>query len=185
MAIHYLSGPCMYARIFEGTRDMEGYEGKHLPYDGAYEILVGVPEYGPEYKMIMGWNRMYAPKIGGKDKGFELERGAVEGLAYFRFNRKHDPKKANPKANARWGGPPSVIAADTPPVDWNDEVAIGNGSLVTLKIDVENLKSNPKINFVRLEAVRVDEHVPYEPDTGEAKTESEPTPDNFGDEIPF
>ena len=176
MALEFISGPVMYARVFENNRDLEGYEGKYKEHDGMYTVCIGVPEYGDDYKRIMGWNRMYAPKIGGKDKGFELDRGAVEGMAYFTFKRKH----TNP-VRAQWGGAPQVVDVDRQ--NWDSDTMIGNGSTATIKLDVEKSKNNPKITFVRLEGLLIEELVPYE--RLEVDDSAKTSSNNLNDDIPF
>jgi hypothetical protein len=183
MTIQYIDGKSMYARIFEHNRDMEGYEGKHLAYDGKYEIMIGVPENSPEYKLFMSWNKKYEPKVGGRDKNFEVDKGAVEGLCYFRVGRKHAPKKKDGTLIAAWGGPPACYKAEVDPktkkpIPWNPDDLIGNGSDITVKLDIEPDKAKPHIKYVRLEAVMVNNLVEF-------KGKEETPDDILADEIPF
>lgn len=149
---HFLSGKAMYARVFENNRDMEGYEGAYRAHEGMYEVMLGVPTDGDDHKLIMSWNKMYEPKHLG-DKGFEAERGAVEGVSYFRFKRKHKHVIGSGKEIPEWGGQPKIVMKDgkTP---WDTSVLIGNGSDLTLKLNV--FKMDAKRAIVRLEGIRVD-----------------------------
>lgn len=176
-----ISGPCMYARLFEHNRDLRGYEDQYVPHDGMYLIEVGVEDRGPEFKRIMGWNRMYAPKIGGEDKGHELERGAEEGLAYFTFKRKHAPKSKTGMTLSKYGGPPGVKWADGK--DFPSDKMIGNGSFVDVWLDV-NKPEGSKITYVNLIGVVVHKLVEYEK-TEESDQESPKQTSTTEDDIPF
>lgn len=183
-----IRGKAMYARVFEHNRDMEGYEGNARPYNGMYKIRVGVPYGGPEFKGFMGWNRMYEPKIGGESKGYELDRGAVEGLAYFEVKRKHEQRrKSDNSVIDAWSYAPKIINEDGTPFDTDK--LIGNGSDVTVKLDVERDKNNPKIYYVRLEAIMVHELVEVtQEEVDAAKDNAAAKPDAKGiteDDIPF
>lgn len=176
--IVFIEGKVMYARVFENNRDMEGYEGAYREFDGMYELLLGVPTNGDDYKEIMSWNRLYEPKHFG-DPGFDEERGAVEGLSYFRFKRRHKHVIASGKEIPEWGGPPKVVAADgTTP--WGTDVLIGNGSDVTVKLNV--YRADKKRTFVRLEGLRVDNLVEAPKKENDDKVDS---PNITSDEIPF
>lgn len=156
MSTVYLRGPIMYAKVFERNRDKKGFEGQYEPYDGMYLITIGLN--ADDAKVVRKWNRMYAPKELG-DKGFTEENGAVDDVQYFTFKRKHIHSKRNGELISEWSGPPTVV--DSEGNDWSDDVDIGNGSICTVKLDVTKPKGNP-ITYVRLEKIRVDDHVPYE-----------------------
>jgi len=175
--IEYVSGPVMYARVFENNRDLTGFEGQNEQYDGMYEISVGVPSNQKEFKKIMSWNRMYAPKT-TEDKNFGEDKGAVEGMSYFKFKRKHKHVTKAGKIIQEWGGPPKIVGPDgkTP---WDTSVKLGNGTEVTIKLNVDKPEGS-KITYVRLEGIRIDKHVPVV----EAATASEPDVD-MSDDIPF
>lgn len=188
--IVYLKGHAMYPRIFEDNRDMTGYEGAFEPYDGVYEIAVGVPDGGDDFKTIMGWNNRYEPKRLGDSDSFSEEKGAVAGLAYFRFRRKHTHKirvgKPDEKIVREWGGPPKVVDKDGQP--WDSSNSIGNGSVVVLKLHVGSSTQGRKtLTHVRLDGVMVLEHVAYKaPETDEPAAGAAPKVKGMpDDEIPF
>lgn len=57
--------------------------------------------------------------------------------------------------------PPRILGPDDQP--WDTSVIIGNGSAVTIKIEVYQTSMGPG---TRLDVVRVDDHVPYEGSEG-------------------
>lgn len=183
-----IEGKSMYARVFEFNRDMEGYEGQYEPFDGMYTIMVGVPVDSDDYKTIMSWNKNYEPKIGGSDR-FPLDReGVVEGLAYFTFKRKHKFVVMNQKSEKfgeiieDWGGAPRVrlLRDNGTIVPFPEDTLIGNGSDVTVKLSVAPVG---RVNVVRLEAVLVNNLVPYGDDQApKSDPEGKGEPD---DDIPF
>lgn len=183
----YIEGKAMYARVFEHNRDLEGYEGANLPFDGIYEIALGVPDKGEDFKTIMGWNSRYEPKRVGDSDGFSEEKGAVPGYAYFRFRRKHKhlirQGKPDEKVVREWGGPPKILDKDGKP--WDEDVPIGNGSDVVVKLHVGVSQQGRKtVHHVRLEGVLVKNLVVFEKDTDNDNDngEAQGLPD---DEIPF
>lgn len=161
--IHYIQGPCMYAKVFEHNRDLKGYEDSYVEHDGMYTIMVGVDKKSDAYKRIMSWNSNYEPRIGGTEK-LPLDKGAVKDLAYFTFKRKHSfiisRGERKGETIADFGGSPKVLTledtSDKPStlVDFPANTLIGNGSLVTVKLDVYPV--NNRLSMVRLESVLVE-----------------------------
>lgn len=155
MSTVYLQGPVMYPRVTEDTKTL-GYEDQYKDYGGMYQVVIGLDDEDAE--AVMKWNRMYEPKELG-DKGYTEDKGAVEGKKYFTFKRRHNHMDKKGETIGAWSGPPEVVDAYGNP--WDMDVAIGNGSICTVKLDVTKPKGS-KITYVRLEKIRVDEHEPYE-----------------------
>jgi len=173
----YLQGPVKWAKVFEFNRD----KGKYAPEDGEYQISLGLS--AKDFKIVKKWNRMYQgteyTATGKKKKDF---LPGDDKLTYITFKRKHKHFKADGETLIReWSGEPTVVAYDGEPWDtWNGGTTplIGNGSVCTIKLDVTTTDAGH--TFVRLEGVRVDEHVEFEGETKEPATE-----ENHSDGIPF
>lgn len=182
MALEFIEGPVMYAKVFEGNRDRTGYKGSYEKFDGMYTIMVGVPTRGDDYKKIMKWNTAYRPKsIEATDRWAEdnyEEKGAVPGMSYFTFKRKHNHVTNAGKVIEEWGGPPRVVDSDGKTL-WDPKKLIGNGSTCTVKLDVY-LPEGAENAFVRLEGIRVDNHVP-----APEKENSQDDNSDVNDDIPF
>lgn len=93
-----------------------------------------------------------ASLIALKSSGSRIEPKEDEEGVYYKFRR---DDKGVIKGEEVTFGPPKVIDIENKPFDKK----IGNGSKVTVKLSVYDTK---KGKGTRLEAVRVDEHVPYE-----------------------
>lgn len=96
------------------------------------------------------------------DSGLRLKKKEDEDGEYVGFRRKVAGPEWKPDM-----GPPTVIDAK-----GNEfKELIGNGSKVTIKVDVYDTKMG---KGHRLETVRVDEHVKYEAPKEEPEVEDEP-----------
>ncbi len=169
----YLQGPVKFAKVFDFNRD----KGKYAPKDGEYNISVGLSP--KDFKVVKGWNRMYQGKVWGKLDKFYLPDDSK--LTYITFKRKHKHFKADGESVIHeWSGEPLVVDHDGEVwYDGERSRLIGNGSVCTVKLDVTTVDGK---TFVRLEGIRVDEHVEYESD-GE---EREPSVEvNMTDGLPF
>jgi len=167
----YLVGPVKWAKVFEGNRSM-GTEKYPVAEGGQYEISVGLLKEDTDY--IKGLNRLYEGKVYKK-----LDKNYLPGdhkLTYFTFKRKHDHRKKSGATIIEWSGPPSVV--DSEGDDW-DCGLIGNGSVCTVRLMVT--ESNGR-NFVRLEAIRVEDHIEYVNEDGETTDYAE---DNRTKGLPF
>lgn len=169
--VEYLKGPVMFARVFEWNLD----EGEYAPEGGQYRLDIGLGK--DDKKKVLSWNKRY----GAKEYKDEWSDGVVEGLDYYGFKRPHVGKLK------KLGGPPSVVDADNS--DWDEDVAIGNGSICTLKLNVyRGVAGGKPYTSVTLLGIRVDEHVPYEmndDDDGEDDHQTTDGTDGADDEIPF
>lgn len=157
---YYIQGPVLWAKVFERNRD-KGNE--HVPLDpkfnGRYQITVGVDK--ETTKLIKSWNRLYDGKLYSEMKPKAQEKLPKElqndDKRFFMFWRNHCHVMKDGTTVDSWGGPPKVVDAEN--FAWDDEVNIGNGSVCTIKLAVSEVGKN---TYVRLEGVRVDEHVAFE-----------------------
>lgn len=175
--IVYLQGPVKWAKVFEANRNM-GNKDYPVAEGGQYEISIGLNT--KDTAEVKGWNRLYTGKVYPK-----LDKNYLPGdskLTYFTFKRKHEHLSKKGSVVTDWSGPPNIIdeAGETWWVEGGDIDLIGNGSCCTVKLDVTTVGSR---TFVRLEGLRVDEHVEYEVPEGE---EREPaTEENRTKGLPF
>lgn len=153
--IVYFKGPVKWAKVFEFNRD----KGEYAPAHGMYTINIGLDN--KDTKMVKGWNRLYT---GNEDND----------LTYFQFKRKHEHYNKEDEVIDNWSGPPVVCDAEN--FAWGGKL-IGNGSVCTVKLAVNKVGNK---TFVRLEGVRVEEHVEYE---GEERAPVEEV--NHTDGLPF
>jgi hypothetical protein len=82
-----------------------------------------------------------------------LKRDKDTKEIFYKITRGHQ----EPNFEDPYLGPPKVVDAEGEP--WEDGVLIGNGSECTFKLDVW---IGTKAKKIRWEAVRVDEHIPFE-----------------------
>lgn len=164
MAKEYLSGPVMWAKVFEHNMDT----GEYAPEGGQYTIQIGLNK--EDAAKVLSWNRMY--------KGKEYEE--YPGLSFFTFKRKNEVyKKDGITLIEEWGGPPKVCNIDGSDFEGG---LIGNGSSCTIKLDVNTVKKGKRsLTFVRLDVVAVEELVEYEaPDSDDGDDEDPETPKEKG-----
>lgn len=161
----YFVGPVLFAQVFERNRATPE-QSEYVPEGGQYKISIGLTK--EDAKLVKSWNKRYEGKtkedFEESSKTGDAPEGIVDGLQYFTFRRDHI--KTNKKGDVihEWSGAPKVLNSEGEP--WDTDVNIGNGSICTIKLDVyegRNAKGQA-YTIVRLEGVRVDEHVPYEPE---------------------
>lgn len=79
---------------------------------------------------------------------------------YVTLRREHDPKVYNGKIiPGAEGGPPKVVDAEGNA--WDSSVLVGNGSRVSVVLNVYDTRMGPGSRIAR---VRIDEHIPYNPE---------------------
>ncbi len=160
----YLSGPVLFACVFDRNKKQNEYTDEH----GEYTIVIGLDK--PAAKMVKGWNKMYQGKeldeIFKQDKmPPEAEDEEFNSLTYFTFKRKAKVFKRDGTEIEDFGGKPVTVDSDGNP--WDDDINIGNFSKATIKLNVyrgtfqKDGKTAP-FTQVRLDAVKVDELVEYE-----------------------
>lgn len=131
----FISGVCKWAKVYQKQMDTRFGEG--VPNVGKFSIVL----YPDEEGLVL------LKTAGSRVKKYDDEDGT-------NFKLSRDNTKVF-KDVEEILGPPRVIDKDGNPFT---EI-IGNGSRVTVKLDVYDSKFG---KGTRLEAVRVDEHIPYE-----------------------
>lgn len=139
----FLTGQVNYAKVYKPDEKYKNYVIDFFPDKKSMELIKG-SGLGLEAK-----------------EATDASKGAVG--TYFRFRR---PVTKDVKGELREYGPPKVVLntgqtdeAGVPVVEPFNKL-IGNGSEVAIRVIV--YPAGPYIGH-RLEAVRVDKHVPYEP----------------------
>lgn len=169
----YLKGKSHYARPY--FRDMgetanEDHQAKILRTDGQYnmEFLLVDPDTGDVFTSKDDASDYL------KDKGVPVEnlfgnfikRDPETKEVRYKVTRPHmEPNMPKEKGSDERGfvfGPPKVVDADGK--TWNEETLIGNGSDITVKI---NVWRGDKATKIRWDGVRVDSLVEYEPEDSE------------------
>jgi hypothetical protein len=137
---HTIQGTAQWAKVFENNRDMKGFEGAAIPYEGFYTIEL----------ILDKENREKFKASGSASKGSFDEDGNFK----VRFKRKH-------KDRFEWAsGAPKVTKPDGSIWSFADDGFIGNGSKVEVDFSVYTTTKSPG---TRLEAVKVLEAVAFEP----------------------
>ena len=157
----YIEGEALYIRPYfldKGENLPEGEQkDKILRTGGIYTTQVKLPfdnrDDAEEYLNSKG-----IPTdglMGNLLKRVKRDDGSVDIV--YKVVRPHE----EPNFDEPYMGPPKVLGADNS--EWDKEVLIGNGSKITVKLDVW---VGTKSKKVRWEAVRVEELIPYEPEEG-------------------
>ena len=172
-----LTGLGYWAKVFEDNRDLTGFEDALKDVGGQTCIDMDL-----DVDMMQKLSDSKSMKKGS-------DSADNEGMTRVRFTRRWQEKYG--------GGAPKVTKADGTAWDFDEDGAIGNGSVVEVLLNVYDT-SRKSIVGTRLEKVKVLEHVKYEPDEDEddapapkpaAKAKPKPAPapvdDLEDDEIPF
>ena len=145
-------GTAKFARVFEHNRDMgenldDGdQKSKIVSEQGHYVLNVYIT---PETK-----KEMIADGVPNKGMVGQLFKEDNEGNLFYKAKRPH----FNPRIQGgKVMGPPVVMDAES--VEWDDQVLIGNGSKLKVRLDVWDRK------IVTLHAVKVLELTEYSPDS--------------------
>ncbi len=128
-----LKGKAKWARVFEGNRDMKGYQGAYQETDGACTMDVVLTK--EEYQKL---------KDAGSATKLKLDEETGERFIKLKrpFKGKHE-----------WAsGAPVVTKADGSVWSFEDDGAIGNGSEVEVTVVVYTTSMTPG---TRLEKVKV------------------------------
>jgi hypothetical protein len=172
-----LTGLGYWAKVFEDNRDLTGFEDALKDVGGQTCIDMDL-----DVDMMQKLRDSKSMKKGS-------DSADNEGMTRVRFTRKWQENYG--------GGAPKVTKADGTAWDFDEDGAIGNGSVVEILLNVYDT-SRKSIVGTRLEKVKVLEHVKYEPDedgdeepapkpVAKAKPKPAPAPveDLEDDEIPF
>jgi hypothetical protein len=164
----YLQGKARYIRPYfkdtgENLPEGSDIRNKLESTDGIYSTDVVLPfdnrDDAEEYL-----NELGIPTDGMMGNLLKRDKGTKE--IYYKVKRPHmEPNMPVEKGSDELGfifGPPKVVDADNNP--WDEDVYIGNGSDITVKI---NVWKGTKVTKVRWDGVRVDNLVPYEGGDGE------------------
>lgn len=145
------TGPIEWPRLFEDSRDMEGYEGRYVECDGAYTLnqVLTKDEFD---KLIKA----------GSTKKPNQKRLLDGGELAIKFERKHLVVTKDGREIPQAGGAPQVFDMDG--AVWDPEVQgrIGNGSMAEVKNLVTKFKGKDGEMYARtsLLSVKVLELVP-------------------------
>lgn len=138
-----LQGLAYWSKVFEGNRDLTGFEDALKDIGGQTCIDVDLD----------------ATNMALLQKSKSMKRGTPspdnDGMTRVRFTRKWTENYG--------GGAPVVHKADATVWDYDDDGPIGNGSTVQVTLSVYDT-SRKSIVGTRLDKVKVLEHVEYNPD---------------------
>ena len=159
----YITGEALYMRPYfhdtgENLEEGSDIKNKLMRTNGIYTADIKLPfdnrDDAEEYL-----NEKGIPTDGMMGNLLKKKTDA-EGnkIITYKVTRPHE----EPNFEDPYMGPPNVVDANNQ--QWNPEVLIGNGSKVTVKLDVW---IGTKAKKIRWEGVRVDELVEYEAPDGE------------------
>jgi hypothetical protein len=147
------TGPIEWARLFEGNRDMEGYQGAYAACDGAYTV-----------SQILSKEEFTKLQTAGTTKK-PVQKRLMDGELVIKFERKHTVTKKDGTVVSQAGGAPVVTDAEGNA--WTDEHGlIGNGSVAEVSNLISTFKGQDGKMYARtsLVSVKIIEHVKYEKD---------------------
>ena len=134
-----LTGPIMWAHIFEENRDMNGYEGAYREHDGAYTVEIGLDKDQFQALKDIG-SAKRAKDIDGKEDRYDPD------YKWVKLVRKH-------KDRFDWAsGEPKVVDSTDSPWTFEHEGEVYNGSECTVTVSVYDTSYR---NGTRLEKVKV------------------------------
>ena len=166
MAIIYVTGTAQFAKVFEGQQDL----GANLPEGSDQRNKLESCKGQFVMNLFMDKDtkkKAIADGIPTKGMTGQLWKETDDGEIYYKCTRKNFNTKFTDKVTGEQGvlmGPPKVFMQEENGIrEWNLETdgAIGNGSTVVVKFNVWQDK------ICEMEAVKVVEHVKYEPETNE------------------
>lgn len=144
-------GPIEWAKIFEGNREMSGYEGVYEECEGAYTVTQALTK--DEFEKL---------KKAGSQKRPNQKR-IMDGELVVKFERKHLVKTKNGDIIAQAGGAPKVVGPDGKTWDVEVDGLIGNGSMaeVTNLITTFPGQDGKPISRTSLTKVKITQLVQY------------------------
>jgi hypothetical protein len=145
------TGPIEWARLFEGNRDMEGYQGAYAACDGAYTV-----------SQILSKEEFTKLQTAGTTKK-PVQKRLMDGELVIKFERKHTVTKKDGTVVSQAGGAPVVTDAEGNA--WTDEHGlIGNGSVAEVSNLISTFKGQDGKMYARtsLVSVKIIEHIVYE-----------------------
>lgn len=141
------TGPIEWAKIFENNRDMTGYEGSYVPFDGAYTLQQILSK--EEYEKLQAAGTQKKPN----------QKRLMDGELSIKFERKHKVTRKDGTELPQAGGAPKVTDADGSP--WSeDKGLIGNGSTAEVTNLITTFKGGDGKMYSRttMTGVKIIEH---------------------------
>lgn len=145
------SGPVEWAKIFEGNRDMTGYEGSYVPFEGAYTLQQILSK--DEYSKLQAAGTQKKPN----------QKRLMDGELMIKFERKHKVTRKDGTVLPQAGGAPKVTNAEGSP--WTEDMGlIGNGSTAEVTNLITTFKGGDGKMYSRttMTGVKIIEHKPVE-----------------------
>ena len=145
------TGPIEWSKIFEANRDMTGYEGSYVPFEGAYTV-----------QQILSKDEYAKLQAAGTQKKPNQKR-LMEGQLSIKFERKHKVTRRDGSVLPQAGGAPKVTDADGNP--WTEEMGlIGNGSTAEVTNLITTFKGQDGKMYSRttLTGLKILEHIKHE-----------------------
>jgi len=136
----------MWTQIFEDNRDMKGYNEATGAFDipsptnGRYSIFMTLT---PEDFKKLKLTGSYAAKNSKFDD---------DGNDVVKFGRNHEHRNFKGELMDWASGPPKVVKADGTPWSFEDDGAVGNGSICEVEVTTY---TTSKATGTRLEKVKV------------------------------
>ncbi len=141
------TGPIEWAKIFENNRDLTGYEGSYVPFEGAYTL-----------QQILSKDEYAKLQAAGTQKKPNQKR-LMDGELSIKFERKHKVTRKDGTELPQAGGAPKVTDADGSP--WSeDKGLIGNGSTAEVTNLITTFKGGDGKMYSRttMTGVKIIEH---------------------------
>jgi len=145
------TGPIEWAIVFEGNRDMTGYDGNFVECDGAYTVQQKLTK--DDFAKLQGAGSTKKPAA----------KHLMDGEIIVKFVRKHKVTKKDGTIVAAASGAPKVFDKDGNIWKMEDGL-IGNGSIAEVKNLVSTFKTADGKPAARtsLMEIKILEHVPVE-----------------------
>ncbi len=146
------TGPIEWAKIFESNRDMTGFEGAYVDFEGAYTVQQKMTK--EEFEKLKAAQSQKKPN----------QKRLMDGELVIKFERKHKITRRDGTVIPQAGGAPVVTNADGEPWDLDVDGLIGNGSNaeVTNLITIFKGSDGKEYSRTSMTAVKILEHVPVE-----------------------
>ena len=145
------TGPVEWAKVFEGNRDMNGFEGSYVEFEGAYTVQQKLSK--EEFEKLKSAQSQKKPN----------QKRLMDGELVIKFERKHKVTRKDGTILPQAGGAPKVTDADGNP--WTTEMGlIGNGSNaeVTNLITIFKGSDGKQYSRTTMTEMKILEHVPVE-----------------------
>lgn len=144
-------GPIEWAKVFESTRDMEGYEGAYVDCQGAYTV-----------NQILDKAEFDKLKKAKSQKKPNQKRLVENGELMVKFERKHLVVTKDGREIPQAGGAPKVTDADGQEWDMDIHGGIGNGSTAEVTNLISTFKGQDGKEYARtsLVSIKILDHVP-------------------------